>query len=117
MLKHDVPNLENNNNENLNHENENEEIDDNSIVPNDMLNAYNIENLGDNYEREIPHFDIYDPRNLENILDNTSRDILVEKGTTREMNLNFPNDKYFRHFSYVNYSRKLSNGESSDRNG
>jgi hypothetical protein len=64
-------------------------------------NAYNIENLGDDCEQEIPHFDIYDTRNWEN-LDNTSKDILVEKGPIREMNLNFPNDKYFRHFSYAN---------------
>ena len=110
----DVPNLENNNNENLDHENENEEINDNSNVPNDVPNAYNIENFGDDCEQEIPHFDIYDPTNWEN-LDNTSRDILVEKGLIREMNLNFSNDKYSRHFSYANYSRKLSNGEISDR--
>ena len=79
-----------------------------------MPNAYNIENLGDDCEQELPHFDIYDTRNWES-LDNTSNDILVEKGTIREMNLNFPNDKYFRHFSYANYSRKLSNCEISDR--
>ena len=36
--------LENNNNVNLDHENE--KIDDNSNVPNDVPNAYNIEILG-----------------------------------------------------------------------
>lgn len=30
------------------------------------------------------------------------------------MSLNFSNDKYLRHFSYVNYSRKLSNVKISD---
>jgi len=113
-VPNDVPSLENNNNENLDHENENEEIDDNSNVFNDVSNAYDIENLCDDCEQEIPHIDIYDPRNWENF-DNTSRDILVEKGHTREMNLNFSNDKYLRHFSYANYSTKLSNGEISDR--
>jgi len=62
---------------------------------------------------EISHFDIYDPRNWKNF-DNMSRDILVEKRLTRKMNLNFPNDKYFSHFSYANYSRKLSTDEISD---
>ena len=57
-----------------------------------MPNASNI---------EIAQFDI----NWEN-LDNTSVDILVEKGPTREMNLNFPNDKYLR---------KLRDEEISDR--
>jgi hypothetical protein len=47
--------------ENLDHENENEEIDHNSSVY--VPNVSNIENLGDDYEKKIPHFDIYDPRN------------------------------------------------------
>ncbi|AES74625.2 hypothetical protein MTR_6g009140 [Medicago truncatula] len=55
-------NLGNNDNKNLDHENENEEIDDNSSVPNDVPNT-NIKNIGDDYEQEIPHFDIYDTRN------------------------------------------------------
>jgi len=105
-VSNDVPNFENNDNENLDHENENEEIGNNSNVSNDVSNAYNIENLGDDCEHEIPHFDIYDPRNWEN-LDNTSRNILVENRPNREMNLNFSNDKYFRHFTYANYSKKI----------
>jgi len=39
--------------------------------------------------KKNPHFDIYDLRNCEN-LDNTSTDILVKKGPTKKMNLNFP---------------------------
>ncbi|PNT68848.1 hypothetical protein BRADI_3g46138v3, partial [Brachypodium distachyon] len=48
-------------------------------------------------EQESSRFDIYDPRTWDNF-DNKSRDILIEKGPTRECNL-----------------VKLSNGEVSDR--
>ena len=41
-----------------------------------MPNVSNIENLGDGIEKEISHFDIYDPKNWEN-LDYKSNDILV----------------------------------------
>jgi hypothetical protein len=47
-------------NKNLDHENE---IDDNTTISNDVPNATNIDNLGDDYEQKSLHFDIYDPRN------------------------------------------------------
>jgi len=50
---------------------------------------------------------------LEN-LNNILRDILVENEPTVQMNINFSNDKYIRHFS-ASYSRKLSNDEINDR--
>ncbi|XP_020159441.2 uncharacterized protein [Aegilops tauschii subsp. strangulata] len=67
-----------------------------------------------NIDEQASSFDIFDPRTW-NILDNKSRDILIEKGPTREYNLVFPVDKKGRHFSYAYYSRQLRNGEASDR--
>jgi hypothetical protein len=65
-------NLVNSSNENLNQSNENlahenVEVDDNSIVPNDVPNVTNVDNIGGDYEQESSHFDIYDPRNWENL--------------------------------------------------
>lgn len=46
---------------------ENQEIDDNLNVPNDVSNISNIKLFGDDYEKEISHFDIYDLRNQKNL--------------------------------------------------
>jgi hypothetical protein len=64
--------------------------------------------------QETSLHDIFDPRTWENI-NNKSRDILIEKGPVRELNLRFPLDALNRHFSYDYYSRKLSNDEVVDR--
>ncbi|XP_045089652.2 uncharacterized protein [Aegilops tauschii subsp. strangulata] len=53
---------------------------------------------------------LYDPRTWDN-LDNSKRDILIEKGPVREMDLVFPKDDEGRHFSYFHYTRKLANEE------
>ncbi|XBI51638.1 hypothetical protein VPH35_034126 [Triticum aestivum] len=53
---------------------------------------------------------LYDPRTWDN-LDNSKRDILIEKGPVREMDLVFPKDDEGRHFSYFYYTRKLANEE------
>ena len=103
----------NTNNENHISENENNEINYSS-EPIIMLNASNDENIDMGEEQSIPSLDIYNPRNLDNI-ENKTRDILVKKGPIRKMNIVFPLDNISRHFSYAYYSRKLSNGETSDR--
>uniref|UniRef100_A0ACD5VFM8 Uncharacterized protein n=1 Tax=Avena sativa TaxID=4498 RepID=A0ACD5VFM8_AVESA len=76
-------------------------------------NSSDRENPG-NINEQASSLDIYDPRTW-NILDNKSRDILIQKGPTRENILVFPVDKVGgRHFSDSYYYRKLRNGEYSD---
>ena len=67
---------------------------------------------GEVLESTLP--DIYDPRMWES-LDNCKRDILIEKGPIRQLDLEFPVDKFNRHFSYAYYSKKLNNGVFVDR--
>nr|XP_051189952.1 uncharacterized protein LOC127303236 [Lolium perenne] len=57
---------------------------------------------------------MYDPRTWDN-LDNSKRDIFIEKGPLREPNLQFRKNADGRHFSYDYYSRKLANNEFVDR--
>ncbi|VAI28453.1 unnamed protein product [Triticum turgidum subsp. durum] len=67
-----------------------------------------------NDEQEDSLSFIFDPRTWEG-LDNSKRDILIEKGPIRVPDLEFEKDTIGRHFSYAFYSRKLSNGEFVDR--
>ena len=72
------------------------------------------------YEEEIEGLDdftfenIYDPSQWKNI-DTTLRDLLVEKGLIKVIDLYFPKDKYSRHFSSSNYIQRLPNGEKHER--
>ncbi|KAL2957991.1 hypothetical protein AAZX31_18G182000 [Glycine max] len=53
-------------------------------------------------------------REVKNI-DTTLRDLLVEKGHIKVIDMDFPKDKYSRHFSSSNYIQKLPNGEKNER--
>ena len=94
-----------------------EEVDANDdAIENKNLQPFSQpeNSIGDVQEASI--HDVFDHRTWEN-LDNKGRDILIEKGPVRELNLEFPADALNRHFSYAYYSRKLSNGEGLIENG
>jgi len=57
---------------------------------------------------------IYDPSQWEDI-DTKFKHLLVEKGPIRIIDIDFPKDKYPRHFSISYYIQKLSNGEKHER--
>ncbi|XP_066357929.1 uncharacterized protein [Miscanthus floridulus] len=102
--EHDQPIIAQDSNEGATEE---ENLQEN-LQPSDDTENVNM----DEQEDSLPT--IFDPRTWENI-DNSKRDILIEKGPMREMDLEFPSDPSNRHFSYAYYSRKLTNGEVVDR--
>ncbi|TYI22702.1 hypothetical protein ES332_A06G121000v1 [Gossypium tomentosum] len=106
-------NLDQSNESLHNNINENDEINDPNESNDVQIKKIPL-NIGFDEEQTIPSLDIYDPRNWAN-LNNKTRDILVEKRPIREINLNFPLNNNNKHFSYAYFSRKLNNGEISDR--
>jgi hypothetical protein len=87
------------------------DINEDNIIEEILHPSFDSENPnGDDQE----DFSLFDLRTWEN-LDNIKRDLLIKKGLVRELNLEFPRNVIGRHFSYVYYSRKLTNGEVADR--
>ncbi|KAL2605097.1 hypothetical protein AAZX31_09G122000 [Glycine max] len=68
--------------------------------------------MGGSKNREA--MNIYDPSQWKNI-DTTLRDLLAEKAPIKVTDMDFPKDKYSRHFSSSNYIQKLPNGEKHER--
>ncbi|KAK9756666.1 hypothetical protein RND81_01G113300, partial [Saponaria officinalis] len=88
-------------------------------VPNDVNknNVENESNLPNDVSINVNEDNVESESNLPNDTnrDNKTRDIIVEKGPTREFNFDFPLDDNNRHFKYSYFSRKMNNDEISDR--
>ena len=81
---------------------------------------YNFDSQTHDNEKEIERLDDstlkkkYDPSQLKNI-DMTLRDLSMEKGPIKVTDMDFPKNKYSRHFSSSNYIKKLPNWEKHER--
>ena len=80
-----------------NQEEEQQQVNDNLSEPVDAIENKNLQ-PSSQHEKSIDDvqpsiYDVFDPRTWEN-LDNKGRDILIEKGPVRELNLEFPVDAH-----------------------
>ena len=82
---------------------------------NAVINANEINLNEDNAMEFVPlSFDISDPVNWKN-MNQHLRDLIIQRGPTRDNNIDFPKDVSNRRFSTIHYFRQLSNGEKHDR--
>ena len=89
-------------------------VDNAHDPPNDPVENNSNDPVGnetdDFVDKDNPNdFNIFDPRVWDN-LDSTMKDLLIEKGPSREVEKDtiFPKDAYNRQFSYDYFTRKLS---------
>lgn len=106
---------ENDNEEHINKEHEdlvnqepNQPINDNNNNENTNENDQN-----EDFIKEFGPLNIYGLSNWGNI-DQSFRDLLVERGPIRDNDVVFPKDDFGRHFSFAHYIQHLSNGEKHD---
>ena len=109
-------NSDNLENDEVNANDDNENLDDDDVnVSEDNENPIeeNNESPQNCYVDGVNH-NIFDVRVWDG-LDSNLKELLVSKGVVRETNINYPKDKFSRHFSNEHYARKLRNGDSYDR--
>ena len=99
-------------NQNVN-ERHNEEINPSENEEDNEIGNEDTQNVGASEKACFP-FNIDDPGNW-NKTDRNIRELLVEKGPKREVNVIFPKDDFGRCFSSKHYLRDLPNGEKQDR--
>ncbi|KAK9683966.1 hypothetical protein RND81_10G178200, partial [Saponaria officinalis] len=100
--------------ENMNVENDTEENEVTNEVFDNEINENNEKNNSVSPCLNSSFVNIYEPKMWDN-LDLKMRDLLIEKGPIREINLKYPKDDKNRRFSTFYYERKLRNNEIIDR--
>lgn len=95
------------------------DLDDNNIQEEnleevgEMWHSPNNQELPSNSNSYIPK-NIYDTSQW-NYTDIKLKDLLIEKGPIRILDINFSKHKHLRHFSTIHYKQKLANGEKHEK--
>ncbi|XP_059277622.1 uncharacterized protein LOC132031704 [Lycium ferocissimum] len=96
------------------------ELDDNNIQEENIEEVNERSDIVPETQKLLNNLNNCIPKNLNDpsqwdTIDTKLRDLLVEKGPIRITDINFPKDKYSRHFSTTRYIQKLANGERHER--